>query len=252
MNMALSLILCGTATIRADAGPQPPCGGETYPAYPDLDHSPAVKVWDRSELGRDWAPPACVGWDTPGFSTLVVTTARFQSRSELGEMLEHIGAISRLSGVRYWSTTHQRWQTLIVKAVAVSGPDAGKRRNDFSKEEMIRGQPLYFEQEDNLSGKAVYRMQVISASRDRIVFKTENVTTMRYFLVPLFDPGEMQSIYFLDHEPDGVWRYYSIARSGKKASSLTAGHAASSINRAVAYYRYMAGIPTDKEPPAAR
>jgi hypothetical protein len=62
----------------------------------------------------------------------------------------------------------------------------------------------------------------------------------------------MQSIYFLDRESDGVWRYYSIARTGRNASRLAAGHAASSINRAVAFYRALAGIPTDQEPPAAR
>lgn len=75
---------------------------------------------------------------------------------------------------------------------------------------------------------------------------------MRYLFVTLFHPGEMQSIYFLDRESDYVWRYYSIARTGRKASRLAAGHEASSINRAVAFYRSLAGIPTDLEPPAAR
>ena len=75
---------------------------------------------------------------------------------------------------------------------------------------------------------------------------------MRYFFVILFDPGEMQSIYFLDRESDNVWRYYSFTRTGRNASPLTTGHESSSINRAVAFYRYLAGIPSDQEPPAAR
>jgi hypothetical protein len=62
----------------------------------------------------------------------------------------------------------------------------------------------------------------------------------------------MQSVYFLDRESPDVWRYYSIARTGKNSSRLTVGHDASSINRAVAYFRRLAGIPTDQEPPAAR
>jgi hypothetical protein len=41
-------------------------------------------------------------------------------------------------------------------------------------------------------------------------------------------------------------------RTGKNASKLINGHEASSINRAVAFYRYLAGIPTNLEPPAAR
>ena len=75
---------------------------------------------------------------------------------------------------------------------------------------------------------------------------------MKYLIVPLFHPGEMQSIYYLDRESEDVWRYYGMARTGKNASSLTIGHEASWINRSVAFYRHVAGIPTDQEPPAAR
>jgi hypothetical protein len=85
-------------------------------------------------------------------------------------------------------------------------------------------------------------MHIAEASADRIVFDT----------VTLFRPGEMQSIYFLDRESAGVWRYYCIARTGRNASRLAAGHESSSINRAVAFYRALAGIPSDQEPPGAR
>jgi hypothetical protein len=252
MSKLLCLLLFGLIATGADRGPQPPCGGETFPAYPELNSAPVVKFWDRNDLGRVWTPPACTGWTTPGYSTLVATAGRFRHTGGSAELLRRIGAISELTGVRYWSTTHQRWQTLIVEAHALSGPAADGRRKDFSPDEIVEGKTLYFHQQDNLSGKAVYRMWILSASADRIALSTENVTAMRYFMVTLFDPGEMQSVYFLDRESPEVWRYYSIARTGPKSSSLTAGHAASSINRAVAYYRRLVGIPTDKEPPAAR
>jgi hypothetical protein len=61
----------------------------------------------------------------------------------------------------------------------------------------------------------------------------------------------MQSIYFLDRESDVVWRYYNIVRTGMNASRF-AGNESSAINRSVAFYRYMVGIPTDREPAAAR
>jgi len=62
----------------------------------------------------------------------------------------------------------------------------------------------------------------------------------------------MQSIYFLDRESEGVWRCYSIVRAGKNANRLVEGNGSSAINRAVAFYRFVAGIPTSQEPPAAR
>ncbi|MEO8052183.1 MAG: DUF6675 family protein [Acidobacteriota bacterium] len=233
-----------------DSGPQPPCGAESIPPYPDLEHSPAIKVWDRSSLGRDWRPPACLGWSAPGFTTLVSTVARFHATSEVS-LLDRIGAISGLTGMRYWSTTHQSWRTLIVSASALAG-QGGRGRPDFSAADLAPGSLLYFQQSDSLSGKATYRMRVVSVSPDRLIFETENVTSLRYLLLTLFPPHELQAIYFLERESHDVWRYYSITRTGKEASSLAAGHNSSAVNRAVAFFRYLAGIPTDQEPPAAR
>jgi hypothetical protein len=117
---------------------------------------------------------------------------------------------------------------------------------------MTEDKVLYFEQSDNLSGKAIYRMHIAEASADRLVFDVENVSTMRYLLVTLLHPGEMQSIYFIDRESENVWRYYSIMRTAKNANRLIAGNESAAVNRAVAFYRHIVGIPTGQEPPAAR
>ena len=167
-------------------------------------------------------------------------------------MLRRIGAISELAGVRYWSTTHKQWQTFIADASALTGSPPSQRREDFTPDEMKEGTILYFEQADNLSGKATYRMHIAEASTDRLVVDVENVSTMRYLLVPILHPGDMQSIYFLDRESENVWRYYSIMRTGQNANGLIAGNESSAVNRAVAFYRHIVGIPTAQEPPAAR
>jgi hypothetical protein len=249
--VAIASILCGGGSSRAESLPQPPCGSAAFPPYPDLENSPVVRAWDRARSGRDWTPPACTGWTDPGFTTLVVTVARFRHPSGIHGLLRRIGAISEHRGIRYWSTTHKRWQTLIIDAQALSDATGDRRREDFSPDEMTEGKSLYFRQEDNLSGKAIYRMRVRSVSPDRLVFDTENAGAVRYLRMPIFRPGGMQSITFLDRESQDVWRYYSILRSSRDASRLTAGTEASSVNRAAAFYRYLAGIPTDKEPPAS-
>jgi hypothetical protein len=225
---------------------------DAAPPYPGLDDSPSVKFWSEADSGRDWKPPACTGWTETGFSTLITTAARFRYTAGAEGLLRRIGAISELAGMRYWSTTHQQWQTLIVKAYALTAPPPGRRRPDFTPDELRGGKALYLEQADNLSGAATYRMRVTEASADRVVFDVANVSVMRYLFVTFFDPGEMQSVYFLDRESDDVWRYYGITRTGRNASRLATGHPSSSINRAVAFYRSLAGIPTDQEPPAAR
>jgi hypothetical protein len=245
------MLLC-QAHGYAQLEPQPPCGKEPVPPYPGLDDSAIVKSWSKSDAGRDWRPPACTGWAAVGFTTLVTTVARFRHTSEAEGLLRHIGAISGLAGMRYWSTTHKQWQTLIVDAYALTGLQPSQRRKDFTPDEMKEGKVLYFEQIDNLSGKAIYRMHIAEASADRLVFDVENVSKMHYLLITLFYPGEMQSIYFLDRESANVWRYYSIVRTGKNANRLITGNESSAVNRAVAFYRYLVGIPTGQEPPAAR
>jgi len=244
-------ILCSELLSQAVSGPQLPCGSASFPPYPDLEKSPVVRVWDPTELGRDWTPPPCTDWTYSAFRTVVVTVARFRHTTGVEGLLRRVGAISERAGIRYWSTTHKRWQTLVITAYALSEAVGDRRRKDFSPDEMLGGRSLYFQQEDNLSGKAIYRMCIRSVSPDRLVFDTENISTMRYFLMPLFSPGEMQSIYFFERETQDVWCYYSIVRTSENASPLTAGNEASTINRAVAFYRYLVGIPTDTEPPAS-
>jgi len=244
--------LSSPALQPAQLGPQPPCGKEIVPPYPALNDSAMVKSWNKSELGRDWRPPACTGWTAVGFTTLVTIAARFRYTRGAEDLLRHIGAISELAGMRYWSTTHRQWQSLIVDAHALSGLQEHQRREDFTPDEMRAGKTRYFEQVDNLSGKAIYQMHVAEASTDRLVIEVENVSTMRYLFIPLFHPGELQSIYFLDRESEDVWRYYSIVRTGMKANGMVTGNESSAVNRAVAFYRHFAGIPTDREPPAAR
>ena len=85
-----------------------------------------------------------------------------------------------------------------------------QRRKDFTLEELKSGSVLYFLQVDNLSGKAIYRLHIKEATAGRLVFDVANVTLMKYLIIPLFHPGEMQSIYYLERESDrclAVLRY---------------------------------------------
>ena len=237
----------------ARSGPQPPCGAEPSPAYAEPGSLPVVHVWSARELGADWTPPACAGWRPFPFRALVATTGRFRHRGTAKDLLERLGAISALTTIRYWSATDQSWLRLITDASALEGPDAAKRRPDFGAAEMRVGAELYFAQRDNRStGEVVYRLRLREVAPDRFVAETENVSPVRYLFVPLAGPGDLQALYFLERLTPGEWGYYGLARTGAGASSLLEGHEASYVNRAVALFRYLAGVPTAQEPPAAR
>jgi hypothetical protein len=244
-------MLLGPAVCSSQTGPVAPCGQGPLPLYAELGDSAIVKSWSRAEFGRTWVPPTCIGWAEAGFTTLVTTGARFRYTSSEA-LLRHIGAISQLAGMRYWSTSRRQWQVLVVGAHALKEAPWGAPRGDFTPEELTKGQTVNFEQEDNLAGKVIYRMHVMEASPEHFVFEVENVGTVRRFLLPIFHPGDLQTIYFLDRESADIWRFYSMVRTGTMANGLVAGSEASSINRAIAFYRHMVGIPTAQEPPAAR
>jgi hypothetical protein len=153
--------------------------------------------------------------------------------------------------MRYWSTTHKQWRTLIIDAHALIGQTGG-HRGDFAPAELKPGRVLYFEEVDNLSGASNYQMQILEVSATRLAFEMENVSTVRYHYLRVFHPGDLQSVYFLERESDTTLRFYGLVRMGRNANGVLAGSEASFINRAVAFYRHFVGIPDDQEPPAAR
>jgi hypothetical protein len=232
------------------AGPHPPCDGAVDPPYPDLNQAVANKSWSAADLGRSWEPPSCLEWNSIGFTTLVTTVGKFRYPNDGTGFLRAFAAVSEWKGLCYWSVSHKRWRTLIIESHALTAAQ-GQRRPDFQADEMKEGNELYFEQDNNLTGKARYRMQILKATQDHVAVKIENVGPIRYLLMPVLHSGDLQSIYFLDRESDHVWRYYSMTRTGNGANRLIAGNDSSSFNRAVAVYRHLAGIPDNTEPPAA-
>ncbi|HYV95916.1 MAG TPA: DUF6675 family protein [Gemmatimonadaceae bacterium] len=252
---AFALLLCAaparTQTVSTPAS-APPCGIGGTGSYPALGELPLVKYLRAADVSRDLDLTPCTGWIARRFSTLVTTAARFRFPGGADGLLARIGAISLLADVRYWSTSHKQWQRLILSATALAGAKSSPRRADFTCADLCSGDTVYFQQTDNLSGTAIYRLRMIESARDHLVFTVENVNTIRYAVLTLFRPAELQSIHFFDRDSSDVWRYYGIIRTGEHASGLATGHAASSINRAVAIYRHYAGIRTDLEPPMAR
>jgi hypothetical protein len=230
--------LCGIIALAA-ALAQPPCAPDPTPTYPSLDAPPAVKVVHDAK----WTPPPCTAWSTATSSTIVATAARFRAASA-DALRARIAAVSKLSGLLYWSTTAQHWQPMIVSARTATGRDP-------SAADLVAGFTLDLQQEDNLFGPTTFRLRVLIATADRLVIATENTTPLRLLGMPVFATGEVQSVTFLDRESKDTWLYYNLARTGK-AAALLPGRDASLTNRAVAMFRYLAAIPADREPPAAR
>jgi hypothetical protein len=234
-------------------GPQPLCAISGTPAYPSPDSAPTIVIWQGKELEQDnWRPPNCTGWPTDSHSRLVVTlTGSFHFDGPMSALLARVGTISALRSIQYWSTTDRKWGPLSNDASALSGPDSKLRRPDFSPSELVKGAELYYWEDDTRTGPAVYRLQVSESVPERFVISSDNVTPIRRFWFTLFKPGALQSVLVIEHVAPGIFGVFVLNRSGEGASVLTAGHESSYVNRATALYRQLAGIKTDREPPAA-
>ena len=139
------------------------------------------------------------------------------------------------------------------RKVNANGAQPGLAAAGFPRRRAARGgADLYFAQDDNRSsGDVVYRLRVRKIAPDRLVVEMENVGAVRFLLIPLAGPGDLQSLYFFERRSPDAWGCYSLMRTGAGVNPLTEGHAASYVNRAVALFRHLAGLPADQEPPAA-
>lgn len=246
------LLASGALPLASPLEPRPPCDGSPIPAYPDPDSPPTIAAGNGTGL-EAWMPPACTGWVAPGAKVLVGLAASFRDEGAIDDFAARLGAVSRLREIRYWSVTDKAWRPLITDAAAVYGPDDRRRRDDFTAAEMIQGKELYFVQHDSRStGEVLYRMRVLEKSDSRLVVNVENASPIRFLAFTLFGANDLQVVTFVERRGPGLWGYYSLSRTGMNASRLAGGHESSYVNRAIAIYRHFVGIPSDRDPPAAR
>jgi hypothetical protein len=95
---------------------------------------------------------------------------------------------------------------------------------------MLAGADLFFAQDDNRStGEVVHRMRVRvrEIGPARLVVEAENVSAVRYLLVPLAGPGDLRWVHFFERRSAAESGYFGLARVGAGVSPLLEGHRAS-------------------------
>jgi hypothetical protein len=237
--------------VAAD-GPAPPCGAHMADPLPAFGAPPNARNWHARDLGPGWSAPDCAPWAGERFTVLTALAGTFTFAGTADDLLLRFGAFSAWRGIQYWSVTDGRWDVLVADAGALNGADAGSRRADFSLAELKVGNDLYFMQRDNRSADAVvYRMRANGAGADRLVVTVENVSPISVFLFTAFDAGDLKSTYIFQRLSPALWGYYSLS-GAREGVALIGNHDGSYLNRALAIFRHMAGLPTDMEPPLAR
>jgi len=232
----------------AKTPPGVPCGVDPYPAFANDEARPNFEVWTDDELPSGWTPPACTNLHLNGPRLLIAVAGTFRTNSSSDALAARFAAISATKGVKYWSASDKDWRVLIEDAAALTADR--QRRADFTVEELMSSQDLYFGQQDNRSSSfVVYRLRVSEITADRLSIAIENVSDARFFGISIFEPGDLQSFYILQRNSDG-WAYYNL-NIVTNVSIFGGAPKSSYVNRAMAFYRHFVGLPTDQEPPAA-
>lgn len=217
---------------------------EPQPAYGAVGAPPTVAFWRDIELKGD---AACLGAARGRMQLVVALAGRFRSEESLTDMAARIGAVSATTGLRYWSSTEKRWRELISRSFALRTRDPKSARADFTAAEVLSGRTLYIAQNDTRStGINVYSFRAWRVGKRRLVVEIVNLAPIRLFVLTMFERRALRTVHVLTREDDTVWAYYGVTAVVRGAGG---GREASFINRAGAFYRLLAGIPDDREPP---
>jgi len=223
----------------------PGAGHTSYPVHSEVDEAPSVAF-----LKDEVLPDSCHVSSSEATKLAVAVAARFKYEGTVNDMAARIGAISKTTELMYWSVTDKKWRELLDEAFALESRDKSTERPDFSSDEILSGQLLYFAQNDTRSwGTNVLNMQTISSAPDHLIFRTVNASKIKAGPITLFRPGDVKTVVFLERINATTWSYYGlVAVEHGSVSSATK----SVVNRQVAMYRHIAGQIPDQYPPVSR
>lgn len=233
--LLVSFLLAFLSVLPAGAASPPLCEADTrpVPAAPGL---PArVSSWTQEDAKSGKISPSCMKWGARDHKLSVALAGSFHATGEK-EVLARFGAISHLGGLQYWSWSEKKRETLVKQASAL---DAKTRqpRTDFLPDEMKSGAVLYFQQSDNRSsGPVQYRMTVEQATPEKIVIRIENVSRVKFMMMTVYKPGDIQSVYVLEQGAGGVWSYFNLLGIDTNVTLIGGNPALSATSRAQAMF----------------
>ena len=215
--------------------------------FGDVDAAPTVIVMHHqaANLGLP-----CFDTMSGKFAVVVSLSARFTHSDAAEHLLARLGAISESETARYWSVTERHWRSLIERAYAVTNTSTRTQRPDFSAQEVLSGKPLIFVQDDTRSsGENLYQMRGKTLPNNAVLLESFNLDPIRLWIKTIFAPRELYAQYYFRELGDGQWGFYGVTAVRQVSAIISVK---SLINRAAAFYYYLANVPHAQQTPLAR
>ncbi len=238
--------------VAGKAGTAGACTVTTENASAEARSVPAVNAWYGYAVRARGAVPDCLDWPVEELNAAVEANGRFVEPGGWDAVLTRLGAISAQRYIRYWSQRRGRWRGLFDDAAALSAPAATATRADFLPAELEAGRTLYLKQRPNGAEQdTVMRLDVLERSPERLVVVMENVDHMPVVFFYSVQPSQTRLAIIIEAESVNTFSYRSVMGLDLELGPFLRRVGNSMRHRSVALFRYIAGIPTDLEPPAA-
>lgn len=235
----------------ADGPGQPPCAVPPPSGWqPPAAAEPNVTVWHPGAVPSAWHLADCAGLALPPGATLVNVVGRFHHAGDAYGLLARLGRVSEQRSLRYWNVTAGRWLPLLTDASPMAGRDHARRRPDFKLDELLAGEPLFLLYDDDESpGPVVFELKVADAGPNGFTATARSVTPLSLLGVTLARPGDLGSVVAIVRLGPEDFGYYALNAAALSPFAMMTIPDSTLANRAVASFRFLAGIPSDQEPP---
>ncbi|MCA9840198.1 MAG: hypothetical protein KC422_25030 [Trueperaceae bacterium] len=143
--------------------------------------------------------------------TRIRLTEAEQAKLTRLELYNLLRSVSTMQGIQYYSVTYGRMRELFTSSYAVADAKAKTALADPLVENVPEQDELLMVQEDTTFGQNVYRADYyVTQSDDAILVDIVNETTLRFNLVPVFEPNNLFTSMLIVPDGQGSVLFYGV------------------------------------------
>ena len=144
-------------------------------------------------------------------------------------------SLHTLKGITYYSATRNKKRILFYDSYVIDNPISKNREPDPEFNTLPDDNEIYLFQNDSTFGKNIYSVKYM-ANRQRIIMRTENITTMKYIFLPLIKSRLLINYFVIVPGERSILFYGTSFANFNKNIPLIGNHIDSFYNRLIAMY----------------
>jgi hypothetical protein len=149
-------------------------------------------------------------------------------------------AISSLAGIEYYSASRKQMRTFYEYSRVIDSPESKKVLDDPSFDEPPASLRIYARQKDLSFGDNIYRYDFFT-DLDYLIFTQENLTSMRYGIIPALGKNKLRSVAAVIDTGDALLVYAASMADAPSIPGFTERISNSFTNRVAAVLKWFSG-----------